>query len=324
MKKNIAVVYGGYSSEHDISVKSGQYVSSVIDRELFNVYEVHISREAWMVEDKYPVDRGDFSFYKSGEKIKFDAAVILIHGTPGEDGILQSYLQLVGVPFVSCAPLSSILTFNKYYCNRYLHDLGIRISDSVIIRPHDNVDARQVISRLGLPVFVKPNAGGSSFGTTKVKEEAQIIPAIEAARKESDEVIVEKFVAGTEVTVGVVRYNGQTRALTPCEIRSKKEFFDYDSKYNPDLNEEIIPAVIPEDKLREVMQLSEKIYDYLNCRGIVRIDYILGKDDGQFYFLELNSIPGMTEASIVPKMLRYDRIDITSLYTSLINEALQA
>ncbi len=322
MKKKVAVVYGGYSSEHDISVKSGQYVASVIDRRLFDVFLVHISRKAWLVDDKYPVDRGDFSFYLQGEKIKFDVALVLIHGTPGEDGILQSYFQLVGVPYVSCSPLASVLTFNKYYCNHYLYGLGIRIAESIILRKGDEIDKEDIVSRLGLPVFVKPNAGGSSFGTTKVKEKIQLELAIQAARAESEEVIIEKFVPGKEITVGVVRRNGVATALTPCEIRSKKEFFDYDSKYNPDLNEEIIPAQIPVDKLKEAMRLSERIYSYLNCRGIVRIDYIL-REDGQFYFLELNSIPGMTEASIVPKMLRHDKIDITKLYTDLIHEALE-
>ncbi len=321
MRKKVAVVYGGYSSEHDISVRSGKYVASVIDRNEFDVYEVHISQKAWMVEDKYPMDRSDFSFYIDGEKYRFDVALILIHGTPGEDGLLQSYFQLIGLPFVSCNPLCSIITFNKYYCNHYLHDLGVKISDSIIVRPYEQVSVKHVVSRLGLPVFVKPNAGGSSFGTTKVKQEADLLPAIEAARKESEEVIIERFVPGREITVGVIRYNGQIKALTPCEIRSKKEFFDYDSKYNPELNEEIIPAPIPEDKLVEAMRISEKVYNYLNCKGIVRIDYIL-THDGQFYYLELNSIPGMTEASIVPKMLRYDKVDITELYSQLIYEVL--
>ncbi len=322
MKKNIAVVYGGFSSEHDISVKSGKYVASVIDHNLFNVYQVHLSRDKWLAEDKYPIKKEDFSFTKEGEIIHFDAAVILIHGTPGEDGILQSYFNLIGLPYVSCNPLASDLTFNKYYCNHYLHDMGITISKSIILRKDDIVNTQEIISRLGLPVFVKPDAGGSSFGTHKVKHEQELITAIESARKESDEVIIEKFIPGTEITVGVIKYKGKIQALTPCEIRSKKEFFDYDAKYNPQLNEEIIPARIPDDKIKEVMHLAEKIYRHLNCNGIVRIDFILSDEDNKFYFLELNSIPGMTQASIVPKMLRYDKINITDLYTSLIEEAI--
>lgn len=322
MKKKVAVVYGGFSSEHDISVLSGKYVASVLDRDLFDVYHVTVEHQGWRVNGEYPIDRSDFSFRKDNEKIKFDVALVLIHGTPGEDGILQSYFQLIGLPYVSCNSLGAALTFHKYYCNHYLRDRGIRISDSVILHNHDRVDTDWIVDKLGLPVFVKPDAGGSSFGTTKVKRAVDLLPAIEAARHESDEVIVEKFIPGVEVTVGVVRYNGMIRALTPCEVRSKKEFFDYDSKYNPELNEEIIPAQIPRDKLEQVREISTDIYNYLGCRGIVRIDYILG-EDGNFYFLELNSVPGMTHASIVPKMLRYDKVDITLLYTQLITDVLE-
>ena len=321
MKKRVAVVYGGYSSEHEISVKSGRYVASVLDKKLFDLYQVHIKKDAWLVNDKYKIDNSDFSFIEGGKRKKFDIVLILIHGTPGEDGILASYFQLIGLPFVSCSPLALFLTFNKYYCNHYLHDLGISIAKSIIIRKNEKVDNEQIVKKLGLPLFVKPNAGGSSFGTTKVKRVEDIPVAITNAREESEEVIIESFISGKEITVGVVRHKGKIIALTPCEIRSKREFFDYDAKYNPQLNEEIIPAQIEEKKLLQAKDLSVKIYKYLNCTGIVRIDYILG-DDGDFYFLELNSIPGMTEASIVPKMLRYDNINITQLYTDLINETL--
>ena len=323
MKPKIAVIYGGFSSERQISIASGQYVASIIDKEKFDVFEVDISKEKWIVNGKWLIDRNDFSFYQHNEKIKFDAAVIVIHGTPGEDGKLQSYFDMIGLPYVSCNALCAALTFNKFYCNHYLANFGINIADSIIVRPNDQIDPQQIINKLGLPVFVKPNAGGSSFGTTKVKTLSDLLPAIEKARKESAEVVIESFIKGREITVGVLKTSNHIQALTPCEIRSKNEFFDYQAKYNPELNQEIIPAPIPDHKLNEAMQLAEKIYQLLNCSGIVRIDFILSETDDKFYFLELNSIPGMTAASIVPKMLRYDQLDITQIYTDLIFEAMQ-
>ncbi len=322
MKPKIAVIYGGFSSEHDISVSSGQYIASVIDRSLFDVYKVHLTVDSWIVDGKYPVDKSDFSFNKDGQKINFDAAVIVIHGTPGEDGRLQAYFDLIGLPYVSCNSLGANLTFNKFYCNHYLKNFGINIAPSIIVRPDDTPDPLDIENQLGLPVFVKPNAGGSSFGTTKVKNVLELLPAIELARQESDEVIIESFIKGREITVGVVQYNGKVKALTPCEVRSKNEFFDYEAKYNPELNEEIIPAPIPESKRREAASIAAKIYGLLNCCGIVRVDLILSEKDNKFYFLELNSVPGMTSASIVPKMLRHDNIDITELYTQLIMHAI--
>ncbi len=322
MKPKIAVIYGGFSSERQISIASGQYVASIIDQEKFDVFEVDISQEKWIVNGKWLIDKNDFSFYQDTEKIKFDAAVIVIHGTPGEDGKLQSYFDMIGLPYVSCNALCAALTFNKFYCNHYLANFGINIANSIIIRPDDKPDPQKIIDQLGLPVFVKPNAGGSSFGTTKVKNASGLLPAIEKARQESGEVVIESFIKGREITVGVLKTNNHIQALTPCEIRSKNEFFDYEAKYNPQLNQEIIPAPISSDKLNEAKQLAEKIYQLLNCSGIVRIDFILSETDGKFYFLELNSIPGMTAASIVPKMLKYDNLDITGIYTNLITEAM--
>ena len=322
MKPKIAVIYGGFSSERQISIASGQYVASIIDKEKFDVFEVDISQEKWIVNGKWLIDKNDFSFYQDTEKIKFDAAVIVIHGTPGEDGKLQSYFDMIGLPYVSCNALCAALTFNKFYCNHYLANFGIKIANSIIVRPNDQIDPQQIINQLGLPVFVKPNAGGSSFGTTKVKNASELMPAIEKARQESGEVVIESFIKGREITVGVLKTNNHIQALTPCEIRSKNEFFDYQAKYNPELNQEIIPAPISSDKLNEAKQLAEKIYQLLNCSGIVRIDFILSETDGKFYFLELNSIPGMTAASIVPKMLKYDKLDITGIYTNLITEAM--
>ncbi len=323
MKPKIAVIYGGYSSEHDISVQSGQYVASVINPTVFDVYQVHISRDKWLVDGQWEIDRTDFSFIKNGDKIRFDAVVILIHGTPGEDGILQAYFDLLNIPYVSCNAVTSALTFHKHYCNHYLHDFGIKTAKSLLIKPDDIIDPQEIEYRLGLPVFVKPDAGGSSFGTTKVKDIIELLPAIDRARRESADVLIESFVKGREITVGVVKYKGKVTALTPCEVRSKKEFFDYEAKYNPDLNEEIIPAPIDRQLLERAKNLAENIYKLIGCNGIVRIDFILSEEEQDFYFLELNSIPGMTSASIVPKMLRHDNLNITDLYTELIFNALK-
>ncbi len=322
MKKKIAVIFGGYSSEFEISVKSGKNIFSVIDKNLFDVYQVLISPQKWEVIGYGEINKKDFSFEQNGKKTKFDAAVIVIHGTPGEDGILQSYFELIGLPYISCNPLAAGLTFNKFYCNYYLNSFGVKISKSVLYRKNQDLDlfCKEAEKKLRFPVFVKPNAGGSSFGTTKVKSPRNLCEAIGKALKESPEVIVEEFVKGRELTCAVLKINGQIQALTPIEIRSKHEFFDYEAKYNPDLNEEIIPAPVPRHIIEKVKQTSEKIYNLLNCNGIVRIDYILTEDE-ELYFLELNSIPGMTAESIVPKMAAYDKINLTDVYTELINEA---
>ncbi len=324
MKPNVAVVYGGFSSEREISIASGKYVASVIDKEKFNVYRVNISKKHWLVNDTYEIKRDDFSFVIDNKKIKFDIAVIVIHGNPGENGILQSYFDLINLPYVSCNTLGASLTFNKFYCNQYLKNFDINIANSIILRKGEVIEPYQIINKLGLPVFVKPNAGGSSFGTTKVKNANHLQQAIELAFNESDEVIIESFIKGREITVGVLKIENKITALTPCEVRSKHEFFDYEAKYNPDLNEEIIPAPITPGQLSQAKKLAQKIYQLINCSGIVRIDFILSEQQNKFYFLELNSIPGMTSASIVPKMLGYDKLDITEVYTQLILEKLES
>ncbi len=319
--KNIAVIYGGYSAEHEISVLSGKYIASQIDKTKFNVFEILLKKDAWTLADtEIKIDKRDFSFVVNNEKIKIDVAVIVIHGTPGEDGILQSYFDILNIPYTTCTHIVAGLTFNKFFCNNYIKNFNVNVAESIMLKKNDkNTElVQKFANKVGFPVFIKPNEGGSSFGTFKVKNNSGIAPAVESAFEHSSEVIVEQFIKGRELTCGVVKIKDKITAFTPCEIVSKNEFFDYDAKYNSALNEEIIPAPFADEILTECKNLSVEIYDKLNCKGIVRIDYIV--NNNKLYFLEVNTIPGMTSESIVPKMLRYDNIDIQEVMTELITE----
>jgi D-alanine-D-alanine ligase len=305
MKKNIAVVYGGDSSEFVISVKSSKNVFESIDPTIYNVWKVQMQGLNWEVFEGdqviAPVDKNDFSFSKNGKKIKFDFAYITIHGTPGEDGKLQGYFELVKVPYSTCSAYSSALTFNKYFCSNYLRTFGIKMAKSVRLFKGDHVDADQLVEKLGLPVFVKPNAGGSSFGVTKVKEKKQLVKALEAATKESADILVEEFIEGKEFTCGLVKLSDQELIFPVTEVIPQNEFFDFEAKYTKGKTEEITPARISAELTQKVQQLSSRIYDLCDCSGIVRIDYIL--KNNEFYFLEVNTTPGMTATSFVPQQI---------------------
>jgi D-alanine-D-alanine ligase len=322
MMKNIAVIYGGDSSEYQISIKSGKHVESIIDSQKYNVIPVLFRGIDWKIDDDSNtyISKEDFSFQKNGEKEMFSCAVIMIHGNPGENGILESYFDLLHIPYTTCSALVSAVTFNKHYCNTFLRNYNILMAKSYTQRKEDKIETSTIIENVGLPAFVKPAAGGSSFGITKVKKEEELIAAIQKAYLESDEVVIDEFIKGTEITCGLVKVNGEIKVLPLCEIISKKEFFDYEAKYTPSLSEEIVPARISEELTQKCKNISKDIYNLLNCRGIVRIDYIL-KGNG-FYFLEVNTIPGMTAESIVPKMVKHENLDITKLYSDLIEEAI--
>ncbi len=305
MKKNIAVVYGGDSSEFVVSVKSSKNVYESISSETYNVWKVEMKGLDWNVvendEPIAPIDKNDFSFVRNGEKIQFDFAYITIHGTPGEDGKLQGYFDLVKVPYSTCGVYSSALTFNKYFCSNYLRNFGVPMAKSVRLFRGDHPDADRLIAELGLPMFVKPNAGGSSFGVTKVKEKSQLIPAVEMALNESDDILIEQFIEGKEFTCGLVKLSGQEMIFPVTEVIPQNEFFDYEAKYVAGKTDEITPARISPELTRKVQQLSSRIYDWCDCSGIVRMDYIL--KDGEFYFLEVNTTPGMTATSFVPQQI---------------------
>ena len=325
MKKNIAVVYGGDSSEFVVSVKSSENVYNAIAEAGFTAWKVQLKGLDWDVyEDGQivaAVDKSDFSFVKEGEKIQFDFAYITIHGTPGEDGKLQGYFDLVKVPYSTCGVYSSALTFNKYFCSNYLRNFGITMAKSVRLFKGDKIEADQLIEKLGLPVFVKPNAGGSSFGVTKVKEKAQLQEALELAMTESDDILVEEFIDGKEFTCGLVKIGPEKIVFPVTEVIPQNEFFDYEAKYIAGKTDEITPARISQELTQKIQQLSSKIYDLCDCSGIVRIDYIL--KDGEFYFLEVNTTPGMTATSFVPQQIAAMNRKLSDVLGMIINDKLK-
>jgi D-alanine-D-alanine ligase len=305
MKKNIAVVYGGDSSEFVVSVKSSKNVFESIDPVIYNVWKVQMKGLDWEVlEDDCviaSIDKNDFSFSKNGEIIQFDFAYITIHGTPGEDGKLQGYFDMVKIPYSTCGVYSSALTFNKYFCSNYLRNFNVPMAKSVRFFKGDQVDADRLVTELGLPMFVKPNAGGSSFGVTKVKEKEQLLAALEMAMNESHDILVEQFIDGPEFTCGLVKLSNQELIFPVTEVIPQNEFFDFDAKYTAGKTDEITPARISPELTQKIQQLSSRIYDLCDCSGIVRMDYIL--KDNEFYFLEVNTTPGMTATSFVPQQI---------------------
>jgi D-alanine-D-alanine ligase len=305
MKKNIAVVYGGDSSEFVVSVKSSKNVFESIDPTIYNVWKVQMQGLNWDVfegdEVITSIDKGDFSFVKNGKKIQFDFAYITIHGTPGEDGKLQGYFDMMKIPYSTCGVYSSALTFNKYFCSNYLRNFGVTMAKSVRLFKGDTIDPDKLIKELGLPVFVKPNAGGSSFGVTKVKEKSQLLAALEMATKESSDILIEEFIDGPEFTCGLVKLSNQEILFPVTEVIPQNEFFDFEAKYTVGKTDEITPARISPELTNKIQQLSSRIYDLCDCSGIVRIDYIL--KDGEFYFLEVNTTPGMTSTSFIPQQI---------------------
>ena len=311
-KRTIAIIAGGDSSELPVSLRSAQGIYSFIDKERYNLYIVEMQGKRWEVVlpngEKTPIDRNDFSFTENEEKKVFDFAYITIHGTPGENGILQGYFDLLGIPYSSCNVLVSAMTFNKFTCNQYLKGFGIRVSESMILRKGFEILDEEVINKVGLPCFIKPNAGGSSFGVTKVKTKEQIQPAIEKAFGESDEVMIEAFMQGTEITCGCYKTKNKEVVFPITEVVTSNEFFDYDAKYNGQVDE-ITPARIPEETAERVRLLTSAIYDILGCDGIIRIDYIITEGE-KVNMLEINTTPGMTATSFIPQQVRAAGLDI--------------
>lgn len=320
MKRTIAIVAGGDSSELPVSLRSAQGIYSFIDKEKYNLYIVEMQGLRWEVQlndgSMTPVDRNDFSFMMNGEKIKFDFAYITIHGTPGEDGKLQGYLDLLQVPYSSCDVLTSALTFNKFSCNQYLKGFGVRVSESVMLRQGQTISNEAVVEKVGLPCFIKPNLGGSSFGVTKVKNADQIQPAIEKAFAEAKEVIIEAFMKGTEITCGCYKTKSKSTVFPITEVVTTNEFFDYDAKYNGQVDE-ITPARISDELTKRVQALTSAIYDILGCNGIIRIDYIITEGD-KINLLEINTTPGMTATSFIPQQVRAAGLDIKDVMTDII------
>ncbi|MDR0832586.1 MAG: D-alanine--D-alanine ligase [Candidatus Symbiothrix sp.] len=331
--KNIAIVAGGYSSESAVSLKSAQGIYSFIDKERYNLYIVLITKDQWTVchscegGNDVLVDKNDFSFTHNGKKIKFDFAYITIHGTPGENGLLQGYLDMLGVPYSCCGVGAAALTFNKFYCVNYLRNFGVKTAKSVLLRRVDSLDdtlsPETIVKELGLPVFVKPNDGGSSFGTTKVRTIEALQPAIDEAFKEGQEVMVESFLSGTEVTCGCYKVGAQhvvpvrKEVVFPItEVVTKNDFFDYNAKYNLE-SDEITPARISQALTDEIQSLTSKIYDWVGAQGIIRVDYIIS-EAGEVQMLEVNTTPGMTATSFIPQQVRAAGLDIKDVMTEII------
>ena len=321
--KNIAIIAGGNSSEYEVSMKSGKNIYDEVDENRYNKYLVILKGRDWHVEigeKKYPVDRNDFSFTRDGEKILFDFAYITIHGVPGENGLLQGYLDMMGVPYGCCNVLASALTFDKHTCNTYLKSYGVNVADSVMLIRGMTYDVNEIINEVGLPCFVKPNAEGSSFGVTKVKEAAQLEDALKKAFALCREVLIETFIDGTELTCGGVKAGDMDITMPIAEVVPKNEFFDFEAKYDPTKSDEIIPARISPELTNRIKTLSSMIYDILRCEGIIRVDYIVREDE--IFMLEVNTTPGMTSNSFVPKMVRAMGGTLREVLTKIIDNKL--
>ncbi len=319
--KTIAIVAGGDSSESEISVKSAKEVSKALSSR-YLTYIIHIKGSNWYWEDKkgrfHNIDKNDFSLVADEIRIRFDAVFVAIHGTPGENGLLQGYFDIIGIPYTSCGAFCSALTFNKQACKLFLKEYRIPMADAILIRQDHEHDQDAIIKQIGLPCFVKPNDSGSSFGVTKVKKKEELFSAIEHAFRESDEVMIESFMDGREVACGVVKTKSKAIVLPVTEIISKNEFFDYEAKYTPGKSDEITPADIPDELTDKIQSLSSHIYDLLGCRGIVRVDFIIV--DQKPYFLEINTVPGMTEESLVPKQAKTGGISLEVLYSIVVED----
>lgn len=320
MKRNIAIIAGGDTSEYEVSLRSAKGIYSFIDKEKYNLYIVRLHKSEWKViiddKDVADVDKNDFSFTLDGVKTVFDFAFIIIHGTPGEDGRLQGYMDMMGIPYSNCGVLASAMTYDKFVCNHYLEAFGVRIADSICLRKGQTISDKDVIQKIGLPCFIKPNLGGSSFGVTKVKTEGQIQPAIEKAFHEANEVIIESFMKGTELTCGCYKTKNKSVTFPVTEVVTHNEFFDYDAKYNGQVDE-ITPARISDELSDRVRQLTSAIYDILGCQGIIRVDYIVTEGE-KINLLEVNTTPGMTATSFIPQQIRAAGIDISDVMTDII------
>jgi len=326
MKKNIALVTGGFSGEAVISYKSAVTIDNNLDRDRFNVYKIDINPKGWFYEsatgEKTEIDKNDFSLQTDGQKIKFDAVFIGMHGTPGEDGKLQGYFDTLKIPYTSCDAATSALTFNKRFTVAVAAFSGISVANSAVLIKNTFQSPDEVAGKLKFPVFVKPNNGGSSIGMSKVnKLSDEFGSAIEKAFKEDDQVLIEEFIEGREFTVGVFKTEGNIIVLPITEVMSKKEFFDYEAKYEG-ASSEVTPAEIEEAVADKIRDAAKKIYQVFNCRGVVRIDFIYNEQAKQPYMLEINSIPGQSELSIVPQQVRVMGWSLKEFYTKLIEESL--
>lgn len=326
MSKKIALLAGGYSGEYVISIKTAETIEKNLDADLYKVFKIIITKDEWFHEHnggKILVDKNDFSLLIDDEKISFDCVFIAIHGTPGEDGRIQGYLDMLHIPYTTCNSIVSALTFNKSYCNKVVKSFNVvNIANSVHLIKGEPYSMGAILDQLKLPVFVKPNESGSSLGVSKVKDVGGLLPAIEKAFKEDNQVLIEEFIEGRELTIGVYKINGYMHALPATEIESKNEFFDYEAKYIPGVTNEITPARIDNNLKEQLENKACHIYRHLNCRGVVRMDFILQKSSGKLFFLEVNTMPGQSENSIVPQQVRAAGKSLKDFYGDLLEDCM--
>lgn len=322
-KQVIAIVAGGDSGEYVISVKSAAVVKNHLDRNILDTYLVIIKGKDWnLVTDEgmaFPVDKDNFTVELPGRTVRFDGVFIAVHGTPGEDGKLQGYFDMLGIPYTSCDQATSALTFDKFFCNHFVKSFGVNISRSIVLNKEDDINEDEILLKLNLPLFVKPGRGGSSVGTSKVRAPGELRPAIARALKEDTRVMLEEHIPGRELSCGVINFRGNVMPLPVTEIISHNEFFDYEAKYEGK-SDEVTPADIPPPIAEEVSRTSVSLYHLLNCRGMVRFDYILNGD--KLFFLEVNTVPGMSELSIVPQQALKAGISLRDLFTETMLAAL--
>lgn len=321
MKPTIAIIEGGYSHEKVISLKSAATVFENIDLAKYTPIKVRIDEEGWVAfinDNKIPINRDDFSIIVNNEKIKFDFAFIVIHGTPGEDGKLQAYFDMIGLPYSTCNHLAATLTFNKYVCNQFLKSLGITVANAVLVRKNEIVEPENILKTVGLPCFVKPADGGSSFGVSKVKEGNELLAAIQKAQEHGTEVLIEAFMEGREFTNGVYLSENGIKVLPITEIITQNEFFDFEAKYLGE-SQEITPAAINAEMTNRIKQITYKVYQILGLKGMCRVDYILvGKEP---HVIEVNTVPGLSAQSLIPQMAAYEGISLKELFSEVIKVA---
>lgn len=319
--RTIAILAGGDSPEYMVSVKSAEAVAEAL-KDRYITYTIIIKGSDWYHEGPkgraFRVDKNDFSLETDAGRIRFDAVFIAIHGTPGENGLIQGYLEMLSIPYTSCNPLCSAITFSKQACKTFLSQFEIRMAEAVMVRKGDTINTDSILSRTGIPCFVKPDDSGSSFGVTKVKEPQLLKDALEVAFRESNTALVEAEMRGREVACGIVKTRNREIVFPVTEIISRNEFFDYEAKYTPGMSDEITPASLPDNVTEKVQRLTSEIYDHLECRGIVRVDFIIVDDEP--FFLEINTVPGMTPESLLPKQAAAYGIDAGDLYSMVIED----
>ncbi len=327
MRKKVALLAGGYTGEYVVSLNSAKQIENQLDENLYDVYKIIISKTEWYYESKsgqkIQIDKNDFSLLVDGGKINFDVIFIIVHGSPGEDGKMQSYFDLLQIPYTTCDATTSAITMNKGYTKAVVKDItGLNTANSIQLFKQENSNIKEIESQLKLPLFIKPNNGGSSIGMSKVNDWDQLSEALNKAFAEDNQILIEEFIKGREFTVGAYLEKGEIKVLPITEIKSSKEFFDYEAKYTAGVTQEITPAHIVDEQTLKVGEIVKSVYSKLNCKGMVRVDFILQDYTEEFFFIEINTVPGQSKSSIIPQQVRAAGLKLKDFYSLLIDEAL--